>query len=81
MDSKLNATHNTAHRIVPHLLEAGRLSLRAEPGGLSLMPLVLLAEEAEPDAPRAAVVAAGMLLKSRPKPARAAALTSQIACG
>ena len=52
MDSKLNATHNTAHRIALHLLEAGRLSLggglslRAEPGGLSLMPLVLLAEEA-----------------------------------
>ena len=32
---------------VHSLLEAGRLSLRAEPGGLSLMPLVLLAEEAE----------------------------------
>ena len=36
MDSKLNATHNTAHRIALHLLEAGRLSLRAEPGRLSL---------------------------------------------
>ena len=83
MDSKLNATHNTAHRIVPHLLEAGRLSLRAEPGGLSLMPLVLLAEEAEGPSlmPPGLQFAAGLLLKSRPKPARAAALTSQIACG
>ena len=54
------------YSLVHSLLEAGRLSLRAEPGGLSLMSLVLLAEEAEGelDAPRAAVCSRPAVEKS-----------------